>query len=188
MMAVGTIVELAPGMEGWYEGAQPGCRGIVSDTQVDPDGFEVIYVKWDQMFSVYSAPQRDGWCFPAHFIDIGSMTPEQYAARMIEKANQTDAEVCPDCGESHDEEELRTHYMATLDAATEAASEGEAFALIWVSREADGDDQVVGPSMTWIATTTEGQALLKAHISRVGAVCAQEFAQEHVANSMKKKQ
>lgn len=186
MMSVGTIVELAPGMEGWYEGAQPGCRGIVSDTQVDADGFDVIYVKWDQMFSVYNAPQRDGWCFPAHFIDVGSMTPEQYATKMIEQAEAID-EVCPDCGETHDPEELYTHYIATLHAAAEAATDGEAFALIWVSREMDGDEEVVGPSMAWIATTPEGQALLKAHISRVGSICAQEFANEHVANSIKKK-
>jgi hypothetical protein len=185
MMEIGTIVELAPGMEGWYEGAQPGCRGIVSDTRVDEDGFDVIYVTWDQRFSIYKAPQTDGWCFPGHFIDIGNMTPEQFTQRILREA---DSEVCPDCGESHDAEELHTHYVATLHAASEAASEGEAFALVWVSRETQGDEQVVGPSMAWVALTLEGQALLKAHLSRVGSVCAQEFANEHVSNVMKKRE
>lgn len=188
-MDVGTVIELAVGMEDWYQGAQPGCRAIVADTRIDDDGFEVIYVRWDKEFSVYKAPQEDGWCFPGHFIDVGNTTAEQYAAQMI--ARSEDQDVCAECGgnhATHDDEELQTHYLASLHAATEAAAEGEAFALIWISRETQGVEHIVAPSMAWVATTTEGLALLKAHVSRVGAVCAQEFANEHVANAIRKSQ
>lgn len=192
-MNTGTIVELAPGMGGFYKGAEPGCRGIVADAKKDNDGFDIILVKWDRVFSVYSAPQEDGWCYPGHFLDVGSETPEQYATRMIADSDAEPPQgghTCADCGTHHSEDEMRDNYLASLHASAEEARTAEGFALLWVARRDVPDEEgeyLIQPRMTWESLTPEGQVLLKAHLLHVATVMANDLMLAEVNQVVQKK-
>jgi len=75
---VNSYVQLKEGFDNLdlYRGVDAGATGWVRDKKTDFDGFEMLFIEWDQTNPVY-AGEADKWVFESHFemlsrkVDVG---------------------------------------------------------------------------------------------------------------------
>lgn len=179
--AVGSVVELRPDLDHFYNGATAGWRGTVK-ARKDDDGFDLIFVEWDTDYWRYdpTAGQADGWTYPAHFEVVGALstTPEAFAAEMTAER----PEQCEHCGSDHSEEDRRAAYVNLLAQTASQASQGDGFALIWVQREETDNSVHHRPYMVTACLTEESLALIEGQI----VTSAQESMGKFIAEYLRK--
>jgi hypothetical protein len=179
---LGAVVQLKDGLDQFYSGAQAGWRATVKDHKVDAEGFDLIYVEWEQTGHL----QKDGWTYPAHFEVIGqlSQTPEEYAAEMVAEADRLDDEdeVCPTCGVVHDdttEDARRQAYLDLLSEAMEGAAISNGFALFFV-QEVEVDDAIeMTPVVISCTLTEDAQTLIEAQVIKVSQMAIDKFMKDY---------
>jgi hypothetical protein len=170
----GSKVALLPGCEEVYKKASPGAQATITDTRIDEDGFNMVFVEWDKTHWRYSG-QDDQWTYAEHFTAIDEHgifaaleDPEAFANQIMERAK-----------ERGKDDEMIEEFIDRLDEVVNVLSESEGFIVITARREPHPlkpDKSFVAPYI-FGAFMNEGiLALLESQIAQLSAASNQEMA------------
>jgi len=139
---VGADVELCVGFDQVYSKATAGARGIVREIKIDGDGFQLVYVEWDQNHFLYVG-QPDGWTFANHL----SLFTESDLICDASAADNLDSE---------------ERYIDAIMDAFDEASESQGFILVAIRDICDVDGvKVYKPIVLAAAITNDAAQILK---------------------------
>jgi hypothetical protein len=167
------VILKGQGQDSLYQAAYAGAEGWVRKHRHDPLGYPEIFVEWDKSHWTYNG-ESDGWTMEAHFdivedeMDHDDKHP--ISEHLLNKmAQQMGYDLVPKGQKADKNAALAAEYDRIAVHAMEAITEGDAFVLITVSENNDGD----GPAK--IAEVFNGykdevsQYLVEANVSRIGS-------------------
>lgn len=141
---VGADVELCTGFDQVYKKACAGSRGIVRGIRTDQDGFQLVYVEWDQDHFMY-AGQPDGWTFANHF-------------RLFTESDL----ICDAPADQQESEAAQEQYIDAIMDAFDEAADSQGFILVAI-RDVSNENgiRVYDPIVLAAAITEEAAQILK---------------------------
>lgn len=166
-----------------YPLAGVGSEGWVRRLDHDSLGYPIIYVEWDKDHWTYNG-ERDEWTLEAHFEAVKEeemaepKKDDDPLQRLLEEALK--GEQSP----TKDRNVIRTmmesvkwpskHALTeTLTEAARQATNDEAFMLITVHKDEDGN---LIPTIASCFTSPESAILLEAQLSRLAAIAHSDLA------------
>lgn len=183
-----------------YRRAFGGSEAIVQEMRKDEFGYPMIRVEWDKEHWTYNGEQ-DMWTFEDHFEPVERIVmadknrdgklAEDLMNFLRQHMEQGDA---PDKEEGHKEEDKAAErerlYNETLSEGLDAATNGEAFMLVTVSREIDPENSEffqLNPAIFSVYKTDEAGLLLETQLSSIVAAVHQELAGAMIGRIMRER-
>lgn len=184
---IGSRVALRNGVDDVYLYALVGSEGWVREAKVDDDGFELVYVQWDEDHWRFNN-QPNGWTFASHF-DIKELPKEEIPEEpkeVIEPVSVNEMEVdlpaflaqltAPKDGE----EDPMDEYMEELTDAMDAASASEGFLMLTIKRipnPENPNEVMFVPSVFSHTLSEEAHVLLDIQLAECASISYQEMMQ-----------